>query len=110
MAEDPKYVKAWRRYRRWSRLRWVAFLGYLPFGGAVGGLGKWLGVSSTVTGAMVATWFCFLGATLLGAGFFVCPRCEGFFFFSWYMSNPLTSRCMNCRLPKWATRDPKSTP
>jgi hypothetical protein len=34
VAADPSYVGAWKRYRQWARLRFVAFVGYVPFGAA----------------------------------------------------------------------------
>jgi len=36
---------------------------------------------------------------------FRCPRC-GRPFFVGLVSNAFASRCVNCKLPKWAERDP----
>jgi hypothetical protein len=105
MAEDPKYIDAWRRYRTWACLRLIAFLGYMPFVIAVLGGSRSSGDPS-VGSALVLVWFLFFGVTVVGAGTFRCPRCNNRFFYTWFWSNPLTSRCLHCRLPKWATRDP----
>ena len=109
---NAAYVDAWRGYRRWARLRWVAFLGYIPFGLAIVGLNRWLGVPLAQMGpgdgppALVVAWFFFFGVTVIVAGAFKCPRCKKQFFSTGWWRNPLTSRCLNCRLQKWATRDP----
>ena len=106
MAEDPGYVGVWRRYRTLARLRWVAWLGYLPFGAAVGELSQRLGVRSDAPLLFIVPWFLFLAVTTWGALNLRCPRCGGRFFYTWSNSNPFSSRCRHCNLPKWATHDP----
>jgi hypothetical protein len=103
--DDPGYVSAWQRYRRWARLRLLSFVGFVPFGAAVDHVFKWAGVPSLAP-AIVFPWVGFGIVTLIVASTMACPRCGNTFFFSWWWSNPLARRCLHCGLPKWATHDP----
>jgi hypothetical protein len=104
MTGSRSFVEDWRRYRRWARLRWVAFLGYLPFGIAYSKLHEYLGLTGPPI--PVLAWFVFFGVTMAMTGFFGCPRCESPFFFTWYWSNPFARQCLHCGLPKWSASDP----
>jgi hypothetical protein len=103
--EDPGYVSAWQRYRRWARLRLVACVGFLPIGAAIGHVCKWAGVPAVMP-AVLFPWFGFVVVTLIVPTTVTCPRCGNTFFFTWWWSNPLARRCVHCGLPKWATSDP----
>jgi hypothetical protein len=109
MADDPRYIDAWKRYRTWSRLRLTAFLGWLPYGIGVMKVTKWLGAESQ-TPQWILAWFFLVGAGVIGAGMFECPRCGKPFFFSWSWKNLFASQCVHCGLPKWAARDPADEP
>ena len=41
--------------------------------------------------------------TTLRLSAFACPRCGKPFFYRGFGGNPLTSNCLHCNLPKWAT-------
>jgi len=50
-------------------------------------------------------WLALLAVTGFRHQYFRCPRCaKPFFLGPW--SNAFASRCLHCKLPKWATRDP----
>jgi hypothetical protein len=102
--DDPGYVSAWQRYRRWARLRLVAVVAFVPVGGAIAHVCKWAGVPS-LTPAIVIPCLGIAAATLIVPTTMACPRCSKSFFFTWWWSNPLARRCVHCGLPKWATHD-----
>ena len=101
-SSNPDYASAWQHYRKLSRLRLIAFAGWLPFGVAVAGLAHLLDLSEHVFPFLLLPWFGFIVVALFRAGSFQCPRCHDAFFYTWYFSNPLARRCVHCNLPKWA--------
>jgi hypothetical protein len=104
-AEESPYAYGWRRYRTWSRIRLIAFVGWLPYGFAIAKIAGWLGVASEAP-KWIVPWFFLVGAGVIGTSMFECPRCGKQFFVRWCGSNPFASECVNCGLPKWAPRDP----
>jgi hypothetical protein len=55
--------------------------------------------------AAAFTWLAVFAVTGFRHQYFRCPRCgKPFFLGAW--SNVFASRCLHCKLPKWATRDP----
>lgn len=107
-SSDP-YCAAWRDYAR-VRTRSLVLPIALFYGGAAvtavlaAAIGD--GAPDWLWPAAFVPW---LGAAILTGqpGIHVaCPRCgKAFHSTSWY-SNAYARRCVHCRLPKWAPRDP----
>jgi hypothetical protein len=115
LAEGP-YSAAWRRYRRWSRAFWLAFVLYLP---ALAVVSHTLGWARDNQGAIFVAALVWMAAFVLVGyqkGNFRCPRCGEPFFYKfdarpWRQSwqhNPFARHCLHCRLIKWAAADPDS--
>jgi hypothetical protein len=91
----------WDDYR-WRRGLWVvSFLGFIPFTLLV------MLIVASLTNAqwplLVAAlvWQAFFLFATIRLSLFPCPRCGRAFAASWWYHNPLTPRCVHCRLPKW---------
>ncbi len=106
-AQDPAYAFAWRRYRTYSRIRLIAFIGWLPYGIAVARITGWLGVGSEAP-KWILPWFFLVGAGVIGTMMCECPRCGRPFFFRRWGSNPFASECVHCGLPKWSPGEPSA--
>jgi hypothetical protein len=106
-VNGASYADAWNRYRRLSRLRLIALIGYLPLAAVLFPLCRWLGLPPDYASPFMFAWFGFWAVSVIRAGSFKCPRCAGPFFYARFASNPLTRRCMRCGLAKWAT-DPSA--
>ena len=91
-----------------GRLRLVAFIGHVPFALLVFQVRRWLDAPRIVP-LFVGAWFLFIAVTVVGAGYFRCPRCNKRFFATWLVRNPFASRCLHCSLPKWASHDPEGS-
>jgi hypothetical protein len=99
---DEDYTLAWERYRRLSRARLLAWLGFLPFGATVSAVGRLVGLHPKITPLFLVPWFAFAIVAAFRAGSFQCPHCHDAFFYRWYFNNPMARHCMNCGFPKWA--------
>jgi hypothetical protein len=64
-----------------------------------------IGIRGPLLLAAELAWLALLAVTAFRHQYFRCPRCgKPVFIGVW--SNAFASRCLNCKLPKWATRDP----
>lgn len=97
--QDLRYQKTWERYRFWSRLFWMLFLGFMPGVGLV----VWFASDASRTFSwFVPSWFLAAGLTRLIADNIHCPRCDkGFFPYRWG-GNGFGRKCVHCDLPKWS--------
>lgn len=101
---DPRYVGAWREYRRRRVFALAACLGIF-FGGFVASniFRETVGrpVSSWEAAPFGVAWFVlsFVGAVRLWL--WRCPRCRRQYFFNG-ITNLFARRCMHCGLPKWS--------
>jgi len=100
---DPAYLAAWRDYAR-RRRALVASMVWLP---AIVILAPRFGVHlpEPLLVAAGVGWLALFAITNYRHSSFRCPRC-GRSFFIGLVSNAFASRCVNCKLPKWAQRDP----
>lgn len=99
------YDAEWRQYRRWNRVFWGLWLGWVPLGLAVLRLFNHPQsmlqplIFPVLLGYMAATGY--FGFRTM---YFGCPRCGRKFFPRWRTQKPFTFRqtCRHCGLPKWA--------
>ena len=107
---EGSYSGAWRRYRVWSWVFWLAFLLYLP---GVAYLSDALGWSRDGGNATLLTalvWMLVVAVVGYQKWNFACPRCGEMFFRKFdarpsrrdWQHNPFARRCMHCGLAKWA--------
>jgi hypothetical protein len=96
----------WQRYRRWFRLAWLLFFGFIPGVSAIGMvLHPFFGFDVPIMVAASA-WMAAWAVAASRAMGLRCPRC-GLYFFSGYWfflpyRNPFASRCVHCGLKKWS--------
>jgi len=115
MKPKPDYVAAWETYRRVRRWLYVLLLAALVAFPALGICGALFARTTlaehaqNVIGAIAVIvglpWMLLVILIAFYLQLFVCPRCHRFFFMTWWYRNPFAQRCVNCRLPKWATED-----
>jgi hypothetical protein len=106
IPNDPRYVAAWRRYRRWRTLSWIAFLGWMPYGVTVNTTADTYQLGKAWHVAVTLPWMIFIVVAGIKHAWFSCPRCGKRFFNGKWGRNPFAMDCRSCGLPKWALRDP----
>jgi hypothetical protein len=101
MTDQTDYTSRWEDYRK--RRLWF-------FGAWLGGLliAYVLGISLTALlhselpfPVMGGVWMLSFIVTSLRLSYFRCPRCNEWFFSTFFSHNPFASRCVHCGLPKW---------
>lgn len=99
-SEAERYRAAWASYRRRSTAFWIATLLWAPVACLVAAFfPDELEVAGVLS--VFATWF-WLAIRRMA---WKCPRCDKPFFRSTLVHNPFARRCVNCRLPKWASKE-----
>jgi hypothetical protein len=109
LRPDHEYYAAWCEYRRLRRMKWIAFLAFLPAGLIAALLLAPLSfalksevpafVASLIIMAVVAT-------THLRQVFWKCPKCQRPFFLEMIRYAPFDDACRHCQLPLYAPCDP----
>jgi hypothetical protein len=103
-----EYAAAWRDLRRCERTFFVVFItfapGVLTLSWAFGIL---LGPHDDGPALVIAIlWAAVGGIVAIRHGLFRCPRCrQPFFVTRLGFSNPLSRRCLHCKLPIYASND-----
>lgn len=102
--------EVWAKHRRYTRLSWGLFLGWIPYGGLIGGIFlAWLHLPSSFAFAAVVPYVLALITVSQIVSMFRCPRC-GSRFYAWgpfgLGRNGFARKCRNCGLLKWQCDSP----
>ena len=106
MNNKGKYASAWDDYRKRRKRLYIFFLPLCI--AAVGLFALGLAVGPPLANGGKVLLFCalwlFLVADCIRTSLFRCPRCNRFFYWSWY-NNSFARCCTHCGLPKWSEDD-----
>lgn len=100
------YTQQWLEYRKRDTLFWIIFLGFLPGVGLIGiPLSRLLGLEELAM-VVAGIWIFAFAIAANYRAFWRCPRCRKPFFHKWWYNNFFATKCLHCKLPKYAGFDP----
>ena len=108
VSDAGQYSEAWRAYNRmWWKSLGLTVLWFVG-AGVTPALIEFLVPSAPPWVVVAVAALCFVGAIVVSQPpiRWPCPRCGRPFHATFWWHNGFARRCVHCRLPKWAARNP----
>ena len=96
------FEQQWNEYRKRRNLVLFAFLGFMPFVGAVGSLSGKMFHTDAIFTVFALSWLGFIAVSSVRLNCWPCPRCSKWFAGTWLYRIPFARRCVHCGLPKYS--------
>jgi hypothetical protein len=93
----------WDEYRRRRNIFWLVWVTYVPGVLALGLPLRSLLSSDIPIYVVAVAWMIAFVVSGNWMTMWKCPRCRQAFFRTFWGGNPLATRCVHCRLPKWTS-------
>ncbi len=102
---DRPYASEWEEYRKRRNAFLLILLTYIPGVFVIGTpLARILGSEAPMY-VIAILWMIAFALAGWRLTYWKCPRCEKWFFATWWFCNQLARKCVHCGLPKWVAQN-----